>query len=52
MKLTLEKNNGEKISVDFAKDAITDTELQLDVNMSLEPLWEALKSKVKESQNA
>lgn len=52
MKLTLEKNNGEKISVDFSKDAITDTELDLDVNMSLEPLWEALKVKVKESNNA
>lgn len=52
MKLTLEKNNGEKISVDFSKDAITDTELGLDVNTSLEPLWEALKVKVKESIDA
>ena len=50
MKLTLEKNNGEKVSVEFHKDAITDTELSLDVNMSLEPLWEALKTKLEEKR--
>ena len=51
MKLTLEKNNGEKVTVEFKKDAITDLESNLDVAMSLEPLWEALKAKVEAKQN-
>lgn len=51
MKLTLEKNNGEKVTVEFNKNAITDTELNIDVNMSLEPMWEALKAKLEEKQN-
>ena len=46
MKLTLEKNNGEKITVEFAKDAITDLESKISVAMALEPLWEALKAKL------
>ena len=51
MKLTLEKNNGEKVSVEFRKDCITDTELNIDVNMSIEPMWEALKAKLEAEQN-
>lgn len=51
MKLTLEKINGEKVTVEFNKNAITDTELNIDVNMSLEPMWEALKAKLEEKQN-
>lgn len=46
MKLTYENNKGEKFSVEFAKDAITDTELELDINLALEPLVEALKAKI------
>lgn len=51
MKLTLEKNNGEKVTVEFKKDCVTDTELNLNVAMSLEPLWEALKAKLESKQN-
>jgi hypothetical protein len=51
MKLTLEKNNGEKVTVEFHKDAITDLESELDVSMSLDPLWEALKTKLEATQN-
>jgi len=51
MKLTLEKNNGEKVTVEFKKDCVTDTELDLSVAMSLEPLWEALKAKLEAKQN-
>ena len=51
MKLTLEKNNGEKVTVEFNKDCVSDTELDLNVAMSLEPLWEALKAKLEAKQN-
>jgi hypothetical protein len=51
MKLTLEKNNGEKVSVEFRKDAITDVEAELSATMALEPLWEALKVKLEATQN-
>lgn len=51
MKLTLEKNNGEKITVEFNKNAIIDLESDLDPNMGLEPLWEALKTKVRDAHN-
>jgi len=51
MKLTLEKNDGKKVTVEFHKDAITDLELDLDVAMSLEPLWEALKTKLEAKRN-
>ena len=46
MKLTFENNKGEKVSVEFDKNAITDTELELDINLALEPLVEALKVKI------
>lgn len=46
MKLTFENNQGQEVTVEFAKDAITDTELELDVNLALEPLVEALKAKM------
>lgn len=51
MKLTLEKNNGEKVVVEYKKDCITDLEAELSVEMSLEPLWEALKAKLEAKQN-
>ena len=51
MKLTLEKNNGDKVVVEYKKDCITDLETELSVEMSLEPLWEALKAKLEAKQN-
>jgi hypothetical protein len=51
MKLTLEKNNGEKTTVEFPKDAITDLESEISVAMALEPLWEALKAKLEAKQD-
>lgn len=46
MKLTFENNQGKQVTVEFAQDAITDAELELDINLALEPLLEALKAKI------
>jgi hypothetical protein len=51
MKLTYEDNKGKKITVEFSKQAITDTEVQLDKHIALEPLWEALKNKLQTSES-
>lgn len=48
MKLTWENNKGDKVIVIYNKDCITDTEVELDANMSLEPMWESLKAKIVE----
>lgn len=49
MKLTWENNKGDKVIVTYDKACITDNEVLLDPNMSLEPLFESLKAKIAES---
>lgn len=49
MKLTWENNKGDKVIVTYDKSCITDNEVMLDPNMSLEPLFESLKAKISES---
>ena len=48
MKLTWENNKGDKVTVTYDKNSITDNEVALDVNMAIEPLWESLKAKIVE----
>jgi len=48
MKLTWENNKGEKFTVTYGNNCITDNEVELDANMALEPLWESLKAKIVE----
>jgi hypothetical protein len=48
MKLTWENNKGDKVIVTYNKECITDTEVKLDPNMALEPMWESLKAKIVE----
>lgn len=55
MKLTWENNKGDKVIVTYSKECITDTEVELDPSMALDPMWESLKAKIVEeyeSKNA
>ncbi len=45
MKLIFEKNNGDKVSVDF-NNRINETEIELDTHLALEYMWESLKEKI------
>lgn len=49
MKLIFEDNNGMRYTVECDKDVIVDNEIDLDINLALDPLWEKLKVKVLES---
>lgn len=49
MKLTFEDNTGKQYIVECDKDVIVDNEIDLDINLALDPLWEKLKVKVVES---
>jgi hypothetical protein len=48
MKLTFENNKGDKVVVIYNKDCITDTELELNPSVALDPLFETLKNKIVE----
>ena len=48
MKLTFENNKGDKIVVIYDKNCITDTELELNPSIALDPLFETLKNKIVE----
>ena len=48
MKLIWENNKGDKVTVIYDKECITDNEVSLDANMALEPMWETLKAKIVE----
>ena len=46
MKLTWENNKGDKVIVNYDASCITDTEVELDPSMALDPMWESLKAKI------
>jgi len=48
MKLTFENNKGDKVVVIYDKNCITDTELELNASIALDPLFESLKNKIVE----
>jgi hypothetical protein len=50
MKLTWENNKGDKVIVIYNKDCITDTEVELNPHIALDPLFENLKAKIIEQQ--
>lgn len=43
MKLIFENNTGKQYTVECDKDIILDDEIDLDINLALDPLWEKLK---------
>lgn len=53
MKLTYENSRGETIVI--TNTSITETEVELDVSLALDPMWENLKTKIEvlqENKNA
>ena len=48
MKLTWENNKGDKVIVTYDASCITDNEVILDPSMALDPMWESLKTKIRE----
>ena len=48
MKLTWENNQGNKITVEFNKDCITDLETELNCDLALEALFENLKTAIRQ----
>ena len=46
MKLTWENNKGDKVFVIYNPSCITDTEVELNPSVALDPLFETLKNKI------